>query len=448
LDKLVELKRPALNTSGQQGGEVFLPDVVPRPEAVNGAEVLSEVSATFTRYIALPEGAADALALWCAHTHYFQSFECSPRLNITSPEMGCGKTVLRSVVAQFVPRALELDNATTATLFRLIEKYSPTILDDEYDTWLFGNEELRGIINSGHRRGGCLPRCEGDSNEVRVFKTFAPVALCGISHLPSTLHDRSIVIKLARAKPGEVQARFDKRHCGREKELCRKLARFCADNKTRLEASDPQLPDGVFNRLADNWRPLFAIAEAAGGDWLQRCAEALAKLTARELDTESLKVMLLADIQQVLNEGKINDWIPSCELIDCLTVMTERPWAEANRGKPINERWLSGQLRAFDIKPGKLPREGGEQKRGYNVMDFQNAFERYLYTLPGASGQVSHRPVLPMKSDETDSETNGETGTKITSVSGFYEGKRPSETDVHLEQGSEGHTQDRKRDGQ
>ena len=117
---------------------------------------------------------------------------------------------------------------------------------------------------------------------------------------PARFHERSIVVRLERAKRGEIKARFDSRHVEVENELCRKLARFCADNRAELEASDPDLPENVFNRLADNWRPLFAIAEVAGGDWPKRCADALAKLTKRATDdVETLCVMLLTEIREI-----------------------------------------------------------------------------------------------------------------------------------------------------
>src|SRR5207302_11302627 len=115
--------------------------------------------------------------------------------------------------------------------------------------------------NSGLRRRGQAVRCEGETNKVRAFNVFAPVVLCGIGTLPGTLHDRSIVIRLERAKLGELSKRFDSRRVESEKELCRKLARFMADNTAALETCEPTLPECAFNRLADNWRPLFAIAE-------------------------------------------------------------------------------------------------------------------------------------------------------------------------------------------
>jgi Protein of unknown function (DUF3631)/VirE N-terminal domain len=377
LDKLVEKKRRSGKqaNSNLQGQTVVLPQLEPWEASVDGAVVLDEIAESFRRYVALPEGAADALALWCAHTHCFKSFECSPRLNFYSPAKGCGKTTARDVVALFVPRPILTENMSVAVLFRLVDAQAPVILADEYDAWLKFNEELRGLLNAGHRRGATVFRCEGDSNEVRQFNAYAPAVLCGIGTLPGTVHDRSIVIPLSRAKPGELSKRFDSRRVGPEKELNRKLARFVADKTTQLEAIDPVFPNGVFNRLADNWRPLFAIAEVVGADWPQRCADAFSKLTsaASKAEADGLREMLLADIQGLFN----TDRMFSREIIERLSGMTERPWPEVCRGKPITERWLARNLGVFSIHPKQL-RIGEDNGRGYELADLVEAFERYL----------------------------------------------------------------------
>jgi hypothetical protein len=38
--------------------------------------------------------------------------------------------------------------------------------------------------------------------------------------------------------------------------------------------SDPPMPAQLRDRQADNWRPLFAIADAFGADWAMRAREA------------------------------------------------------------------------------------------------------------------------------------------------------------------------------
>jgi putative DNA primase/helicase len=144
----------------------------------------------------------------------------------------------------------------------------------------------------------------------------------------------------------------------------------------------------VFNRLADNWRPLFAIAEIAGGDWPKRCADASAKLTCRDSDDcESLRILLLADIREILagewplledGEGPMPvERTFSKTLVEQICSMTERPWPEARRGKPVSEQWMAKQLANFRIH-SKTLRIGEERAKGYEPGQFSNAFARYL----------------------------------------------------------------------
>jgi putative DNA primase/helicase len=406
-DRLTAKEQPGKEKDRLQGSAVDFPEVEPWPEPVDGAAVLTEVADVFRRYVALPPGAAEAVALWCAHAHVFEVFQCSPRLNISSPEKGCGKTTLRDVVSLLVPRAILAENLTVSVLFRLVDKFRPVILADEYDRWLKDNEELLGLLNSGHRRGGKAYRCVGDSHDVRGFNAYAPAVLCGIGVLPTTLHDRSIHVRLQRAKMGEIQQRFDSRLTGLEQELCRKLARWCADNFRQLETADPELPYGVFNRLADNWRPLFAVAKVAADDWPRRCQAAFLKLTRPDdAEAETIGTALLLDIQKIFDEREI-DRILSRDLVQALCEMGDRPWFEMHRGKPINERWLARKLGPFNIHPKTL-RTVGDRGKGYEKGDFEEVFERYTSgqligdtvtgeAIPSAPSVTTSSPVTDLK---------------------------------------------------
>jgi putative DNA primase/helicase len=389
LDSLVKAKRPSKpGNDTLQGQAVSLSNVEPWPEPVNGADVLEAVANRIGHYVVMPPGGADITALWCAHTHCYKSFMHTPRLTASSAEKQSGKTTLRDVCAEFVARPILTENTTCAVLFRLVSGQFPTLLADEYDSWIKDNEELRGLLNAGHRRGAIIHRCEGEDNEVRGFAVFAPVMLCGIGALPGTLHDRSIPVRLKRAKRGEIQARFDSRHVEVETQLCRKLARWIADHGVRIEACEPILPETMFNRVADNWRPLFAIAQIAGGDWPERCLSAYGKLTSGEFeDVETLRVALLTDVQQIfagtwpsLDEGEEPSPIErifSKNLCQKLADMKERPWPEVSKGKPITERWLASNLASFGIHPKNL-RIDKKLAKGYEADVFKDAFERYV----------------------------------------------------------------------
>lgn len=134
--------------------------------APTGDIVLAEVECYLTQFVAYPsEAARVAHTLWIAHTHLMHLWESTPRIAFLSPEPGSGKSRALEVSEPLVPRPVHAVNATPAYLFRKVsdEAGPPTILNDEIDT-VFGprakdNEEVRGLLNAGHRRGAVAGRC-------------------------------------------------------------------------------------------------------------------------------------------------------------------------------------------------------------------------------------------------------------------------------------------------
>lgn len=383
LDKLVRRARSFLLNGQLQGEELNLPEIEPWPEPVNGAEVLDAVSRVFNDHVMLPESAADVLALWCAHAHVYDCFEHTPRLNFRSPEKRCGKTTALKKLRAFVPRPLLSELLTEATVFRTIQEYKPTLLADEVNNWMHDKPELLAVLNGGHEKGAVVPRCAGDEHKVRLFNVFAPVALAGIGSLPDQLHDRCIVINLERAGPGDLlQPRLDQYYVKREKELARKLTRFCLDSRAAFATADPEVPAQRHSRLFDNWRPLYAIAQVAGAGWLERVNAAFTKLNAREdRDAESPRIRLLTDIRQILlDKGLIGQQvvITSAELASSLHGIEDAEWQEwGRRQQPIAKSEVARLLRQFKIVP-TVKRLGPSTARGYWVPDFIPVFKRYL----------------------------------------------------------------------
>jgi putative DNA primase/helicase len=381
LDKLVITGRKDGGDDEAQGTAFSCEDIEPWPEPVDGAKVLNEISAFITRYSVQRPGAADVITLWAAHTFVHTAFRYSPRLNITSPEMQCGKSVTRTLVDLFSQRPLKIENLTTATAFRLVEEHRPTILLDEYDTFLLFNDELRGFCNAGYEKGSMYPRCVGDDNEVRMFNAYAPIALFGIGELKgrlATLHDRSIVIKLERAKGGDYEELPDADWTTEQRELTRKLARFMADIKNQLSDRPMNFPPELKRRLKNNWKPLFVIADVVGGDWPSRILNAFRSNRAnKDNEARSTGTQLLADIADIFKrEGA--DKLTSSWIVTELADIEGHPWAEYGRGqKPISVNQLATQLSKFGIAPRAI-RIGDHTPRGYTLDQFKEAFASYL----------------------------------------------------------------------
>ncbi len=171
-------------------------------------QLLSILSEMVRRYIALAAAEADVIALWIVHTHCFEAAQSTPYLAITSAEKQCGKSRLLEFLELLVANPWLTGSVSAAVLYRTIDDLHPTLLLDESDATFNGNREfgeaLRGVLNSGHRRGGKASRCEraGENFVRRDFDTFCPKAIAGIGRLPDTVADRSIPIRLKRKLPG------------------------------------------------------------------------------------------------------------------------------------------------------------------------------------------------------------------------------------------------------
>ncbi len=375
LDEAVKSARPSHEDKKGQGRPFELLAIEPWPTEVDGAELLNEVSKAIRRYIVASSNSVDTLALWAFHTHCFDSFSHTPRAAITSPEKNCGKTTTLDVLGCLVARPLPTANATVSAIFRVVEKAQPTLLIDEADTFLKENDELRGILNSGHRRGGQVMRTVGEDHEPRQFSTFSPAAIAMIGQLPDTLYDRSVVISLRRRKPTETVQSFRSDRAEDLLILARKMARWAQDHQIRIANSDPDMGE-LANRFADNWRPLFAIADEVGGDWPARVRKIANDADAARIE-QSVNVLLLTDIRSIFDEREA-DRVSSAELVACLTSLDGRPWGEWRNGKAITQNGLARLLGKFQILSGTIRLDGGQTAKGYKRVDFEDVFSRYL----------------------------------------------------------------------
>src|SRR5205823_5635452 len=155
--------------------------------------------------------------------------------------------------------------------FRSIQEWSPTLLMDEAETFVLGNEAMRGILNAGHTRTTAfVVRIDGDPLRPRQFSTWAPKAFALIGRLTDrhgTLADRSIVLEMKRRNLGENVERLREDDPRPFEPLRRMAGRWRGDYVEVLRGSDPEMAEAISDRAADNWRSLVAIADLAGGDW-------------------------------------------------------------------------------------------------------------------------------------------------------------------------------------
>jgi putative DNA primase/helicase len=409
----------AKNGKGPQGKELQFEQLEPWSDHVAGPQLLADLVAAFERFITLPPHAATALALWVIHTFAHDAAYCSPVLAITSPMKRCGKTSLLIVLGSLVHRRQFTSNLTPGGMFRVVDRFQPTLLIDEADTFINDNDTLRGLLNSGYtKQTAWLIRNVGDQYDPRQFYTWCPKVIAAIGRLPSTIEDRSIVVKMRRQKNGDDGYRSERLRVDRidsfNHELRRRAARWADDHIDGLHQRDPDMPAALDDRAADSWRALLAIADEAGGEWPERARRAAETLSggAAEDDQEP-GVELLRDLADLIYPPEPNPLVTltagdnglvsTTEIVRTLTLLPDRPWGTWRGDKPLTPHALARLLKPLGVRPGTYCKVGDAIVRGYPLDAFDDAIYRYL---PSKAIKRSNPneigPESPFQSDQTD----------------------------------------------
>ncbi|MFB8383061.1 DUF3631 domain-containing protein [Streptomyces rubiginosohelvolus] len=388
-------------------------NATPTALPIDGAALLDEVEAFHRRFNVFPtEHAYVAVALWDAHAHLMDALDGTARIAFLSPEPGSGKSRALEIIETLTPRAATTVNASANALFRLVsaDEGTPTLLFDEIDT-VFGpkaggNEEVRGFLNSGYRRGAKSLRCVGDGSEQKAafFPSFCAVAMAGLGSLPDTILTRSVIIRMRKKAPNEKCEPYRRRVHEKQGHLLRdRLADWTATLHEQVAEAWPEMPEGVTDRPADVWEPLLAVADAAGGHWPARARAACIDLinSASSNDEASLGVRLLTDLRDKVFCGV--DKLPTAAILEVLLSLDDSPWADLSEDgqaiKPLTARRLSKLLSQY-VRPDNTPikpkgiRVGSTTPKGYYAEDLTDAWNRYCRPEPQESA-TSATPATP-----------------------------------------------------
>jgi putative DNA primase/helicase len=378
----------AVRNARKQGDSDGLPFQVvePWPKPIDPPQLLSDITTVVRRFIVCEKETAHAVALWVAMTWFIDVVQVAPLAIITAPEKRCGKSLLLSLLGRLSARAITASSISPAALFRTIDAWCPTLFIDEADAFIKDNEELRGLLNSGHTRDSAyVIRTQGENFTPTKFNTWGAKALAGIGQLSDTLMDRAVILELRRKLPHEEVDRIRHAEPALFDTLRAKLARFAEDYRDRVRQAMPPVPHSLNDRAQDNWEPLLAIAVIAGSEWLRIGYAAALKLSGGEHGSPTTGTELLSDIKELFAD---RDRISTADLIGLLCNDEEKPWATFNRGKPITPRQVAKRLKEYGIHSHTI-RSGVDTAKGYIIDQFKEVFSRYLSLPPEISVTTS-----------------------------------------------------------
>ncbi|MCZ6807015.1 MAG: DUF3631 domain-containing protein [Deltaproteobacteria bacterium] len=370
--------------AGGAGRPLVFENPEPWPEAVDGAALVEQMEALFTKYLVLPEGAPIVLAVWCLYTWGSDCFDVATYVCLRSPRPRCGKSNTINVIHRLAHWCVPTVNTSVAALFRMLDRDAPTILMDEGDT-MFGKKhtdksvELQGILNAGYTRTAArVIRTVGDSFEPRVFSVFSPKVFALIGVLPPTLEDRCVDIPMQRRMKRERVSKMRDRVLDAEcVNMDRMAYRWTLDHTDELTAARPDELMNVDDRKSQVTEPLLAVADAVGGDVRERLRKALQSLCAvKEISDDDAGTLLLSEFR-VLFEAQASERVSTKSATQWLGDREDRPWSSWGRsGKPITSVAIARLLKGFGPTP-KQWREGKTVVRGYLKQSFGRAWESY-----------------------------------------------------------------------
>jgi hypothetical protein len=277
----------------------------------------------------------DVLASFIFKTWIEELFDFTPYIGFFGRE-AVGKSRALEILKELCFRAWFTTGITSACLFRLTEKFQPTLLLDESE-FLTSEEkrELIGLINAGQRRGIMIPRMKEHSQEAEFFSVYGSKCISGTETLKATTTSRMIVFTMTKnIRP--IPRIVDKAEASRLRgQLLMWRFRKISEMKNALTlgaelnatAEFPEL-EPLSGRTFELFYPLYYSAPPTARPNILEFAKELeqSKLQAEKTELASMVfeaiinlkdrkaykgILLLADIAQYINADQpIQYWIP------------------------------------------------------------------------------------------------------------------------------------------
>lgn len=341
--------------------------------------VLDDIKTYISRYVQMGDNELHVVALWVLHTWCFGANVgatplTTPYLYIHSAERRSGKTRLLEVIETIIRNPLRAADVTSPVLFRAIESFSPTILLDEVDAIWSGakNEELRGVLNAGYKRGGFVYRIE--KFEPKQFNVFGPKALAGIDNamLPDTVRDRCMPIHMHRQAVGTSEAFYAYDIEEASEALLARIDEWVTAHWPKLAAAQRPAPiEGIGDRAWEISMPLVMLAHGFGAKVVTQTRKAIAALLTK-VEVLSPGEQLLADIREMFDGPDAYKGLLSTASII----------AKLNEDGTGNSGWsgklLANRLKPYGVTGGGTIRINTVACRGYRRKDFEAAWATYL----------------------------------------------------------------------
>ncbi|MGB3698558.1 MAG: DUF3631 domain-containing protein [Gordonia sp. (in: high G+C Gram-positive bacteria)] len=389
---------------GRDGGD-HLEGVHVKDPTLHG--LLNDVDALLRRFVVLPNDRMFAgLALWVALTYLMQETYHAPRLLIRAAVNNSGKSTVAEILAEVCYNPWYRIAPTPASVKNEIAGH--TAILDEMDNV---DKNAFDQTFNGWKKGNTTTKMDDKGKDAVNRSTFAPMCVVGNGTFPSTLTSRALVISMkpATAREAKRLEEWDPEVHDEEAWALRdRFEQFAADlEEGAISKLDVEVP--AHGREKQKWRPLFRIAEFAGGRWpelARQSHEAFSERVADDRTHSNEATVLLRDLRTVFAYvlGPDDKGVTTAAILKALTTpaVQDEDWPEllvTSTGETLQAPLIDTRWEADDLDANRLGRilresvevkatrtrtmaprsaRGGDQ-RGYLLADLLDSFERLVF---------------------------------------------------------------------
>ena len=260
------------------------------------------------------------LTAYIVATYFYYSFPSFPYIAPLGP-IRSGKTTVLRVLRQLAYHSLFISRPREADVYRPVELYNPTLLNDEGDSIITYDPAIQDLYNIGFQRGARVPRQikRGEEFVTEFFSAYCPKAIAFTNPPPPSIASRCIVLFMRGQPPGVDYGRFEDElidlETGRPLRDDLYILRLLMAKRVVEVYKELNLYEeyGVAGRAASLFRPLIAVARAFCGqgskeeDMLVMAAKRHEELVL-EVRRGTLEAKILTAIVEVLKEYSPKDY--------------------------------------------------------------------------------------------------------------------------------------------
>ena len=367
-------------------------------------QLIEDVEKYLLKYLDLQPLFLKLTALYILFTYIFDKFLELSYINATG-DAGSGKSRFGLAMALTSRRGLALITPSAASVFRIVDKFQPTLFLDEFNS---GDSDdaaaIIQILNAGFQRTGKIPRQLGASDgnfKTELFDPFCPKIIGSSKKTNSNaFNSRCIEIEMERTARKDIPLSLSFQMLKDAAQLRNKLTlyrlrSFNKDFETRRENAESRLKTtGITGRSIQVNCPLFALIESEDIKkefiaLLQGRDAVLAEEKALSLDGEIVDKIhtLLFETDEngtVLNATNFKELPKNDEVCEQLRVERLLGMMNADRPKEIAPQSFGKMIFGLGLKTKKiLKRDSDHRTKKALIFDAERLGYLFkIYNLP------------------------------------------------------------------